>query len=112
MKFPAFHLLKNQVSRLAVLRTCVLVALLVVAQLGAFGHLLGHFKAAHDGGQAPEVFCEWCAAYAQTGAAPPASTAVVLPVLVFTVEAFSPSVLPPRPLRFVAYLSQAPPILS
>ena len=112
MKFPSPPVLADQTTRLAAMRACVLVLLLVVAQLGALGHALGHFKAGDDGGQAPETFCEWCAAYAQSGSALPAAGVAPLPAPIFAADTFAAPILPVRGVSFLAYRSQAPPALS
>lgn len=112
MKFPSPRVLADPPTRLAAMRACVLVLLLVVAQLGALGHALGHLKAGGDGGQAPETFCEWCGAYAQSDSALPGSAAAPLPAPVFAADEFAAPLLAVRGVSFLAYRSQAPPTLS
>lgn len=96
----------------AFLRGFVLVLLLVVAQLGALAHALGHLQGDDGQGHAPETVCVWCGAYAQSGSA--VSSAPVAPHFAAALPPHEVP-LPAARLRqavFHAYLSQAPPPLS
>lgn len=97
---------------LSLLRACALVLLLVVAQLGALSHALGHLKSGDDGGQTPETFCEWCATYAHGGDALPGGCASPLLASASVADELPMAEAPLHPFPFVAYLSQAPPSLS
>ncbi len=96
----------------SVLRACALVLLLVVAQLGAMSHALGHLKSGDDGGRAPEAFCEWCATYAHGGDAVPGGAAPLRLAAASVADELLVAAPLLRPFPFVAYLSQAPPPLS
>ena len=92
------------------LRTFTLALLLILTQLGALTHALGHLKDTQ--GKPAETFCEWCVAYAQGAhAAPGVPLASPLTSPCPTFDAARP-VPPLRQAVFFAYLSQAPPLYS
>lgn len=96
----------------ALLRSFVLVLLLAVAQLGALAHALGHLQGDEGQGHAPETFCAWCAAYAQSGNAVPSAPAAPHFATAFVAPPLSLPAASMRQAVFFAYLSQAPPPLS
>jgi hypothetical protein len=94
--------------RAAATRILLLALLLLVAQLGATVHTIGHAVKGDDEG-APEPVCELCAAYGHLAAAAPLG--VELKVLLASCGAPEPN-RPAAPVVLFpgfAYLSQGPP---
>lgn len=109
--FPMFSVASRNYP--ALLRSFVLVLLLAVAQLGALAHALGHLQGDEgQQGHAPETFCVWCAAYAQSGNAVPSAPAAAHFATAFVAPPLSLPAASMRQAVFFAYLSQAPPPLS
>lgn len=96
----------------AMWRALVLWLLLVVMQWGALWHTLGHLSAADGQAGLPEAACVWCAAYAQSGSALPATPAAPARVTAFAIHDCALPDAPVCPVVFLAYLSQAPPQFS
>ncbi len=94
------------------LRSLLLLLLLTVAQLGAFSHALGHLKENGQDGRVPETVCEWCAAYAECGAALPAPAGFPPPDFTTAPAAPADAAASLRVVAFCAYRSQGPPALS
>jgi hypothetical protein len=96
---------------LALLRSLLLAALLMLTQLAAVTHALSHQQGGHPE-ELPQVTCVWCACYAHLeGPPPPAARVFIAPTLVARttpVHISGPSQLPLR----LAYRSHAPPFAA
>lgn len=96
---------------LALLRSLLLAALLMLTQLAAVTHAVSHQQGEHPENLS-QVTCAWCACYAHLDGPPPPAAPVFIPPHLFArttlVHTSGPSHLPLR----LAYRSHAPPFVA